>query len=97
MLHLHVWLLRYAMHMHAVLALCIAPAALHADFAIFAILYSVNCKKQSRHLFYTHLARFITLYEPNNENVVPAFLCGSKWDCVVEEDFDYICFYFVYL
>ena len=31
-----------------------------------------------------HLARFITLYEPNNENVVPAFLCGSKYDCVVE-------------
>ena len=76
----------YAMHVHAVLAaLCIAPAALHADFAI---LYSVNCKKTiATFILYRiwldllhcmKLMYMYIVYEPNNENVVPAFLCGSK-------------------
>ena len=65
------------MHVHAFLALSIAPAALYADFAI---LYSVNCKKKNNcdNHSIPHLARFTTLYEPNNENVVPAFLYGSR-------------------
>ena len=56
------------MHVHAVLALCIAPAALHADF-----IQSIAKNNRDTDSI-PHLARFTTLYEPNNENVVPAFL-----------------------
>ena len=58
------------MHVHAVLALCIAPAALnlHADFI-------QSIAKNNRDTYsIPHLARFTTLHEPNNDNVVPAFL-----------------------
>ena len=60
--------------MHAVLALCIAPAALHADFI-------QSIAKNNRDTYsIPHLARFTTLYEPNNENVHGTiYASNSEW------------------
>ena len=71
--------------MHAVLALqqlCMQTL----QFVQFCIFNSVSIGIRST-----------ALYEPNYKNVVPAFLCGSAQDRVVEEDFNRICFLLSYI
>ena len=70
--------------MHTVIALYIAPAALHAAFSIF---YPVNCKKIFATLPEALATKMIQiLYEPCNENVVS---CKAPlYDYVEGEDYN---------
>ena len=83
--------------------LCIAaPAALQLlKFLCISSNFVLNCKNITMHsLNPMALARFTALYEPNKENVVPAFLYHvvnrTICMCSIDEDFNRICFH-VYL